>query len=72
MCYLHRLFILSAQPRNLKEDVWFEKESLPCIKITLDFNHKGAFWKNKKIRACEQKYESKKDMLMREDPCRLS
>ena len=36
MCYLHRLFILSAQPRNLKEDVWFEKESLPCIKITLD------------------------------------
>ena len=66
MCYLHRLFILSAQPRNLKEDVWFEKESLPCIKIPLDFNHDGTFCKN--IKADEQKYESKKGMLMKEDP----
>ena len=51
MCYLHRLFILSVQPRNLKEDVWFEKESLPCIKITLDFMHEGTFYKKQTNRA---------------------
>lgn len=37
-----------------------------------DFNHEVLSENQKKVRACEQKYESKKDTLMREDPCRLS
>lgn len=59
--YLHRSFILSVEPGNLKEDVGFDEESLPCIKITLDFFHNGTFCETKtrtnsprKIRADEQ------------------
>lgn len=59
--YLHGSFILSVQPRNLKEDVGFNEESLPCIKITLDFFHNGTFCETKtrtnsprKIKADEQ------------------
>lgn len=50
LCYLHGSFILSVEPRNLKEDVGFDEERLPCIEITLDFFHNGTLcWgKNKK------------------------
>lgn len=73
LCYLHRLFIFFVQPRNLKEDVWFEKESLPCLKITLDFNDDGVFWKNKQKRIKQlSKNEPKKSTLNRKDPCRFS
>lgn len=41
--YLHGSLILSVEPRNLKEDVWFDKECLPGIKITLDFLHNRTF-----------------------------
>lgn len=58
---LHGSFILSVEPRNLKEDVGFDEESLPCIKITLNFFHNGTFCETKtrtnsprKIKADEQ------------------
>jgi hypothetical protein len=45
--YLHGSFILSVEPRNLKEDVWFDEESLPGVKVTLDFLHNSTFCETK-------------------------